>query len=77
MEDTFHYMTNAAGYRTGVVVPIEMWQNIQRFIPRSVQERSPVEILELAKQGAERKRRAGWTRERAIDAFLKVRDEIL
>ncbi|MCK5329222.1 MAG: hypothetical protein KAJ81_11110 [Candidatus Latescibacteria bacterium] len=77
MENTFHYMTNAAGYRTGVVVPIEMWQNIQRFIPRSVQERSPVEILELAKQGAERKRRAGWTRERAIDAFLKVRDEIL
>ncbi len=77
MENTFHYMTNAAGYRTGVVGPMEMWQNIQRFIPRSVQERSPVEILELAKQGAERKRRAGWTRERAIDAFLKVRDEIL
>ena len=54
-----------------------MWKNIQRFMPKSVQERSAVEILELAKQGAERKRRAGWSRERAIDAFLKVRDEIL
>lgn len=77
MEEALHYITDTAGYRTGVVVPIEMWQHIQRFIPRSVQERSPVEILELAKQGAEHKRRAGWTRERAIDAFLKVRDEIL
>ena len=77
MEEIFHYITDAAGYRTGVVVPIEMWRHIQRFIPRSVQERSAVEILERAKQGAERKRSAGWTRERAIDAFLKVRDEIL
>ena len=77
MEETIHYITDAAGYRTGVVVPIEMWRHIQRFIPRSVQERSAVEILERAKQGAERKRSAGWTRERAIDAFLKVRDEIL
>ncbi|OPX25065.1 MAG: hypothetical protein B1H02_02185 [Candidatus Latescibacteria bacterium 4484_107] len=77
MEGTFHYITDTAGYRTGVVVPIGMWKNIQRFMPKSVQERSAVEILELAKQGAERKRRAGWSRERAIDAFLKVRDEIL
>ena len=77
MEETFHYITDTAGYRTGVVLPIEMWRHIQRFIPRSVRERSAVEILEQAKQETERKRNAGWTRERAIDAFLKVRDEIL
>ena len=77
MEETFHYITDGAGYRTGVVVPIEMWRHIQRFIPRSVQEHSAVEILERAKRGAERKRSAGWTCEQAIDAFLKARDEIL
>lgn len=77
MKEPIHYITDTAGHKTGGVVPIEMWRHIQRFIPRSVRKRSAVEILEQAKRRAERKRSAGWTRERAIDAFLKARDEIL